>query len=255
MLVGELHHPRREGRGEEQRLPPVVWRAATEDPAQVANEAHVEHPVRLVDNQDFDVPERRRPLLLVVEEAAGRADQEIRDLPQEVPLPVVVDPAEDRERRQPRVSAEDLGVVADLHDELPSRGNDQGPRSAAPLPWNVSEKPGEDRDQESRGLAGAGLSLTRDVRAGERDRKGFFLDGCRPGEPGVGDAPPDLVREIVRGQGSLAEMPAGAYRLGSRHEGIVVCKLGSDRRDAVITSNRSRDSRRSRLDDSSEVRD
>ena len=140
---------------------------------------------------------------------------------------MVVDPAEDRERRPSRVAAEDLGVVTDLHDELPRRGNDQGPRSAVPLPWRVSEKPGEDRDQESRGLAGARLGLARDVLAGERDRQGFFLDGRRPGEPGVGDATPDLVGEVVRGEGRLGQVPSGGHHFGGRHEGIVVCKYGS----------------------------
>ena len=132
VLVRELHDADREGRREEHRLAAVVGRAAAQDPPQVADEPHVEHAVGLVDDQDLDVAERDRPLLLVVEQPARRAHQQVRDRLDRVALQAIVDAAEDRERRQPRVASEDLGVGADLGDELASRRHDQRARAAGP---------------------------------------------------------------------------------------------------------------------------
>ncbi len=57
-----------------------VWRAAgeqVEDPADVGHEAHVEHPVRLVEDEDLDLAEVGRALADEVEEAAGRGDEDL----------------------------------------------------------------------------------------------------------------------------------------------------------------------------------
>ena len=79
VLVGELHDADRERGREEHRLAAVVRRAAPEDPAQVADESHVEHAVGLVDDEDLDVAEGDGALLLVVEQAARRSDEEVGD--------------------------------------------------------------------------------------------------------------------------------------------------------------------------------
>jgi hypothetical protein len=67
-LVGER-------RREEEVLP--TSREQGEDPADVADEAHVEHAVRFVEDEDLDAPEVDRPLLDVVEEAAGGRDDDL----------------------------------------------------------------------------------------------------------------------------------------------------------------------------------
>ena len=131
VLVGELHDADRQRRREEHRLALVVRRAAAQDPAQVPDEAHVEHAVGLVDDEDLDVPERDDALLLVVEQAARRADEQVRNPSGRLALEPVVDAAEDGEGRQARVAAEDLGVGADLGDELARRARRPGPAGRA----------------------------------------------------------------------------------------------------------------------------
>jgi len=61
----------REGGREEQIL--TARRQQREDPPNVANEAHVQHPVGLVEDEDLDRPEVDRPWLRMIEESTGVA--------------------------------------------------------------------------------------------------------------------------------------------------------------------------------------
>ena len=54
-LVGQLHDPVRKGRREEHGLAFFKGRQSAQDIAQIADEAHVEHPVGFVDDQGFDM--------------------------------------------------------------------------------------------------------------------------------------------------------------------------------------------------------
>ena len=74
--------------------------------------------------------ERHGALLLVVEQAAGRADEQVGNALDGLALQAVVDASEDRQRRQARMPAEDLGVGADLGDELARGRDDEGPGAA-----------------------------------------------------------------------------------------------------------------------------
>ena len=67
-LVGER-------RREEECLAAV--RQELEDPPDVRDEPHVEHPVALVEDEDLDLAEVRRPLADEVEEATGRRDEQL----------------------------------------------------------------------------------------------------------------------------------------------------------------------------------
>src|SRR5439155_61470 len=62
-------------RREEERLP--SRRQVAEDAADVRQEAHIEHPVRLVENEDLQVLELRVRLAEVVEEPARRRDDHV----------------------------------------------------------------------------------------------------------------------------------------------------------------------------------
>ena len=68
------------GRGEEERL--AVGRALLDDPPDVRQEAHVEHPVDLVQDEDIDLVERAVALLEVVEKPAGCRGQDVHAAPQ-----------------------------------------------------------------------------------------------------------------------------------------------------------------------------
>ena len=98
VLVRELHDRCGQSGGKEEGLAAVVGRTATEDFPQVPDESHVEHPVGLVDHEDLDVPERRGALLLVVDQASRRPDEQIGNGFHGVPLESVVESAEHGER-------------------------------------------------------------------------------------------------------------------------------------------------------------
>ena len=65
----------RERRREQQVL--AARREQLEDPPDVRQEAHVQHPVRLVEHEDLDLAEIDRPLPDVVEQPARRRDEDL----------------------------------------------------------------------------------------------------------------------------------------------------------------------------------
>ncbi len=92
--VGEAADLVGEGRREEQVLP--LRRQQREDAPDVADEAHVEHAVGLVEHEDLDVRAGRRCVWpCVVEQAARRGDQDVDAAAQRVDLRVDADAAED----------------------------------------------------------------------------------------------------------------------------------------------------------------
>ena len=64
--------------GEEQRL--AILRALADDAVDGGAEAHVEHAVGLVEDEDLDVGQRERAALEEILEAAGRGDEHVRGL-------------------------------------------------------------------------------------------------------------------------------------------------------------------------------
>ena len=150
MLVGELEHTLRQRRAVEKRLALVRRRQASKHVADVVDEAHVEHAVGLVDDDDLDVVEAIGFLLVVVDQAPRRADQ-----------------------REIAVPAEHFGVFVDLHRKLARRRDHQSARrcTAAPSRLRVAHEAVERRDQERRGLAGSGLRLSGDIAAGKRKQQ------------------------------------------------------------------------------------
>ena len=75
-----------------------------EDLADVADEAHVEHPVGLVEDEDLDPRQVDRPLAEVVEQAAGGRDDDLRPGAQRADLRIEADAAVDGGRAD-RVAA------------------------------------------------------------------------------------------------------------------------------------------------------
>ena len=74
-LVGEIGDLLRHGRREEQRL--ALARQLGHDPADVVDEAHVEHAVGFVEHEDLDAIEADGAALHEVEQASGRRHQDV----------------------------------------------------------------------------------------------------------------------------------------------------------------------------------
>ena len=83
----------REGGAEEQVLAAV--REQREDLADVADEAHVEHPVGLVEDEDLDPAQVDGALAGVVEQASGRGDHDLDATAQRADLAAEADAAVD----------------------------------------------------------------------------------------------------------------------------------------------------------------
>src|SRR5204863_260556 len=116
--VGELHDVVAERRREEHRLAAVVGRELAQEVAQALDEAHVEHAVGFVDDQDLHAAEIEDALLVVVDQPPGRADQDVDAGAQLAPLLVVVDAAVHRLDAERRGLAQQARVVRDLHHQL-----------------------------------------------------------------------------------------------------------------------------------------
>ncbi len=174
---GEPPDVLRERGGEQQRL--ALRRDELDDPADVRQEAHVEHPVRLVEDEDLDLREVDGLLADVVEEPARRRGEDLYAGSKLLRLRIERDPAvDDRgpERDGPAVDPDEL--VA-LHRELARGHEDEDPdgmsrRREARV--RVVSEAVEDRQEECRGLAGPGLGRREDVATREHLRNGRLLD-------------------------------------------------------------------------------
>ena len=74
-LLGELLNLRRHGCREEQRL--ARGRQKLADALDIGDEAHVEHAVRLVDDEVIDRAHKQFAAPEMIEQAAGRRDQDV----------------------------------------------------------------------------------------------------------------------------------------------------------------------------------
>ena len=192
LLLGDLHalgrlevlardrqDARREGRGEERRLP--RRRRLGHDGVDVFGEAHVEHLVGFVEHEHFDGAELERAPAQVIEHAPRGADHDLRAAAQRADLVVhrraAVD-GHDVQVRSLRVLVQGLG---DLHRQL-ARGHEHEGAGLAAIGPGVTRQPIEQRQRERRRLAGAGCGQAEHVAAREQDgdglalnRRGFFV--------------------------------------------------------------------------------
>ena len=182
MRIGILQEladePRDLGRhrgGEEQRLAPRRQELA--DLLDVGDEAHVEHAVGLVDDEDLHAHEHYAPALEVIEQAAGRGDQHV-DAAVELLHLIVHRHAADQQREvQLVIDPVFLEALRHLRGELAGRCQDQRARHARPRAARL--QPGDHRQHEGGGLAGARLGDAEHVAARQCDGDGRGLDGGR----------------------------------------------------------------------------
>ena len=170
-----------EGRREHQVL--ALRREQRDDLLDVRQEAHVEHPVRLVEDEDLDLAEVGDLLADEVEQPARRRDEDLDAGAQRLDLRVDRDAAVDDGRAQRDRPAVGPDALVDLHRELAGRDEDQdadrvaGRREAR---VRVAAQAVEDGQDEGGGLAGAGLGGGEDVAA-LRGRAGWPRPGRASG--------------------------------------------------------------------------
>ncbi len=184
VLVGQLEHAIAQRRREQHALALLARRHASQQEADVLDEAEVEHAVGLVDHDGLDRAERHHVLLEVVDQAARRRDHDVAAGLEQLALLVVVDAAVDQRRAQTGVAADVAEVLVDLDRQLARRREDHRARFAvlALGDGRARQQAVHHGDQEGAGLAGAGLRLAGDVASGQGDRQRQRLDRRAAGE-------------------------------------------------------------------------
>ena len=220
-VVGQLADLGRHGRREHERLP--LDRQRVEDAADVGQEAHVEHPVGLVEHEHLerrvvDVAEAH-----VVEEPSGRRDDDLRAGAQRALLRAHVDAAHDGHRREPDVVAERQRLLVDLQRQLARRREDERAELAVRRP---AVQALQDRQEERRRLAGAGGRAADQVAAGQDHRDRLRLDRRRPGVPHVPDGLGQRRDEVELAAGGSSGGHGGE---GRRHRRRYVAQIDAPR--------------------------
>jgi len=136
-----------------------------EDPANSGQEAHIEHPVGFIQDEDLHSVEPDRSLLKVVDQAAGGGDDHLGLHPDLLDLDVHAGPSDDQDASHP----EFVEGLLNLEGEFTGWRKDQ-----ADLPGG---KVLHHRQAEGERLAGAGLGDPDNVVALGCDRNGSRLDG------------------------------------------------------------------------------
>ncbi len=113
-----------EGGAEQEVL--ATRRQDLEHATDVADEAHVEHPVGLVEDEDLDVREVDGALADMVEQAPGGGDDHVRAVAQRADLRREADAAVDGGGADAPVASVDADALLDLERELAGRGEDEG---------------------------------------------------------------------------------------------------------------------------------
>ncbi len=136
-------------------------------------EAHVEHPVGLVEDEDADCREVEEATVSQILKTAGRRDEDVRSSCA-ICLRLQGHPAvhsgypkavRGRDRRE---------ILGDLNRELPRRDEDE--RARAPV---LLGRALDDRNREREGLARPGRRLCEHIEARERVREDKRLNGER----------------------------------------------------------------------------
>ena len=186
--VGEAADFGRHGGREEQGLAHLGQQA--DDALHIGYEAHVEHPVGLVDDQDFHVAEQQHAAVEQVDQPPRRRDQHVDAPVDELVLVVHGLAADDQRLGELVVLAVGVEILGDLGGELPGRLEDQRPGHPGARPAGGQDV--DHRQGERRGLAGAGLRAAEDVASHQDMGDGLRLDRRRIGVARVGNRAEDL---------------------------------------------------------------
>ena len=116
---------RRHGGGEKQRLLPFGQPA--QDLADIVDEAHVQHPVRLIQDQDLQMRELHKLLLIQIHQPPGRGHQNVGPPFQGCRLGGLAHAAEDHGAAQGQMAGVALDVLLNLESQLAGWGQESGP--------------------------------------------------------------------------------------------------------------------------------
>ena len=189
--LGEAGDFRRHGGREEQGLAREGHELA--DLLDVRDEAHVEHAVGLVDDEDLDALKQQLAALEEIEQAAGGGDQHIRAAHDLGFLIGEGDAADEQGHVEAGVGAIFEEAFLDLGRQFAGGLEDEGAGHAGP--GASLFKAGQHGQGEGGGLAGAGLGDAENIAALQGVGDGLRLDGGGRGVTGGFDGCENLLAE------------------------------------------------------------
>jgi hypothetical protein len=156
------------------------------------DEAHVEHPVGLIENEVADRAQIERALAGKVEQPSGRGDEQIAAIAQGIDLRIDAHAAEDDAGADFQVPSILPGALRHLGGQLPRGGENERARGAG---GRALRERLQNREDERGSLAGAGLRPGEHVTAGDYGGNRPHLDGSRRLVALLGDRARQLGRE------------------------------------------------------------
>ncbi len=193
---GDAADFRRHRRREEQRLPRERHQLA--DPFDVGNEAHVQHAVGFVDDEQFDASEEETAALGMVEQPARGCDQHVDAARQFGVLVAERDAADQKRDVEFLADPVFVEILFDLRGKFAGRFEDQGARHACP--GAALFQHGEHGQDEGGRLAGPSLGDAENVAAGQNVGDRLFLNRGRGGVTGGRNCGEDLIGKSEMGK-------------------------------------------------------
>ena len=169
----------RHGGREQQRL--AVLRDRGRDATDVADEAHVEHAIGFVEDEEADLSELHVAALDEIEQTAGRGDQDVDAARQGLDLATVTQAANDGAEAQAEAATIGVEAAGDLDREFAGRRQHEGARALGLGALLRLGKKLQHGQRERRRLAGAGLGDAQHVTALQQGGNRARLDGRRHG--------------------------------------------------------------------------
>ena len=157
--------------------------------------------VGLVEHRHLDLSEVDVTLLDQVLEATGAREHDVDALADRLHLRVLADAAEDGAGPEPVDRGERRQCGVDLGDQLTGRREDQGTGALRRTTGAGGVQPGDERQQEREGLAGAGAATAEDVASAEGVRQRGRLDGSGFGDAGSSQHVGELCGDAELGEG------------------------------------------------------
>ena len=175
-LLGQVRDFLGHGGGKQQRLPPLGQTG--DDLADIVDKSHVQHPVRLVENEGFNLFQVNVTLVAQVVETARRGHQNVHTLADGFHLGHLAHAAENHGAAQGQILAVPLKVVLNLQRQFPGGRKHQGPDGFVGTVGLFLE-PLQNGDSKGRRFTGARLSAADEVPARQYRRNGGSLNGRR----------------------------------------------------------------------------
>ncbi len=173
--IGQFADVVAEGGGKQQAL--LVLGHQGQDFLHVVDEAHVQHPVGLVQHQHFHAGQIHEALLLQVQQAARGGHQHVDAPVDAVDLRLHAHAAEDDGGFHRQVLGVGPQVLLDLGGQLARGAEDQGADAASGLLRAALRQAVQDGQRKRGGLARAGLGTGQQVMTGQYGGNGLGLNG------------------------------------------------------------------------------